>query len=105
MFFKLRMLFHQSLQLNLKHEVKTFLFFSILFFSFRLFFIYLFIFNCGVPTWVIEWHQYVGGRLLLSSSLAVDDIEGDSLGLRNVVGHAAGGVDDKTQHGRASDTH
>lgn len=74
-----------SLQLNLELEVRFL--------------------HSGVPTRVIEWHQYVGGRLLLGSFLVVDDIKGDSLSLRNVIGHAASGVDDKTQHRRASDTH
>ncbi len=51
----------------------------------------------SVCTWVIERYQYVGGGLLLGSSLAVNDVKGNSLCFSYVIRHAACGVNDKTQ--------
>lgn len=56
-------------------------------------------------TWVIEGHQYVGRGLLLSSSSAINNVQGNPFSLGDVVAHAACGVDDEAQHRRLGETH
>lgn len=58
-----------------------------------------------VCTWVVERYQYVSRGLLLGSPLAINDVEGNSLGFSYVIAHTACGVNDKAEHSGLGEAH